>query len=90
MRAEAERGEMFSPERTHEAVTNYFDGSGENQRIALAANIKRLKRDRVRADYHEAPAVDARAAQQALTDAKQLLSDWERLTPRKLNHAGSP
>lgn len=73
--AETEKGEEFSTGSIHEAVINYFDGSTDNSRKAFAANLKRLKSSRVRADYHRNRVVDARYASQAISEATNLLTD---------------
>lgn len=73
--AETEKGEDFPTGSIHEAVVNYYDGSSDNARKVFAANLKRLKTSRVRADYHRNRLVDARYANQAISEATQLLKD---------------
>jgi hypothetical protein len=78
-KAEGERGEEFSADRVHESVANYYDGSGDTARMLFAANLRRLKGSRVRADYRRNRGVDQKFAEQALTDARQLLADLSAL-----------
>lgn len=73
--AETEKGQDFPTGSIHEAVINYYDGSPDTDRKLFAANLKRLKNSRVRADYFRTRTVDVRFANQAISEATQLLKD---------------
>lgn len=78
--AETERGQDFPTGSIHEAVVNYYDGSPDPYRKLFAANLKRLKNSRVRADYFRTRTVDVRFASQAISEATQLLKDLTDIT----------
>lgn len=73
--AETETGAAFPTGSIHDEVCRFYDGSSDVARRVFAANLRRLKSARVRADYYRKSAFDVRFADQALTDATKLLAD---------------
>lgn len=79
--AEKETGRSVQgdQESSHVAVVNYYERSPLNVRKAFGANLNRLKKIRVFADYPRDQPFDSKIGAQAIVDATQLLEDLKRI-----------
>lgn len=81
LRAEIEQGHAFTGESVHLLVSTYFERSSLGSRIAFGSILKNLKGQRVKVDYDTNFVCTSKHAQQAISDARFLMTELITMFP---------